>query len=124
MAKWTVGFGVVLAIVSLSFWFAMGRTSSAALHPGGLGVVLVLCGALANTENAKQRMLWMHIAVTVGLVGFLLTGIGAAMQAVKGTIASEPLKFDERVLVALICLVFVALCVRSFIAARRARTAA
>jgi hypothetical protein len=34
------------------------------------------------------------------------------------------LAFDERAVVALVCLAFVGLCVRSFIAARRARTAA
>jgi multisubunit Na+/H+ antiporter MnhE subunit len=124
MAKWTIGFGVVLAIVSLSFWVGMGKTEMAALHPAGLGLGLILCGALANTENPKRRMLWMHIAVTVGLVGFLITGIRAAIQIAKGTTAAgNPLAFDERTVVALICLLFVALCVRSFIAARRARTA-
>jgi len=124
MAKWTISFGVLLAIISLSFWFAMGETEMAALHSGGLGLVLILSGALANTENPKRRMLWMHIAVTVGLIGFLITAIGAVVQAAKGMISVAPLKFDERVLVALVCLTFVALCVRSFIAARRARTAA
>ncbi len=125
MAKTTVIFGVLLVLVSAGFWLAMGRTETAALHTAGLGVVLVLCGVLANTENAKKRMLWMHIAVTVGLIGFLITGVNAAIQIVKGTTAvGNPLAFDERVLSALLCLLFVALCVRSFISARRARVAA
>ncbi len=124
MAKLTVVFGVVLAVVSLGFWFAMGRAESAALHPAGLGGLLVLCGVLANTENAKRRMLWMHLAVTVGLVGFLITGVRAAIQMVKGTvITGNILAFEERCMVALLCLLFVLLCVRSFIAARRARSA-
>ncbi len=125
MAKLTVVFGVLLVAVSLGFWFAMGRAESAALHPAGVGVVLLVCGLLANTDSTRQRMIWMHIAVTVGLIGFLITGVRAAIQMVKGTaMTGNVAAFDERVVVALVCLVFVALCIRSFIAARRARTAA
>ena len=124
MAKLTIWFGVLLAAVSLGFWIVMGRTETAALHPAGVGLLLILCGALANTDNPKKRMLWMHIAVTFGLIGFLITGIRAAIELAKGTAMSvNPMGFEERVVVALICLVYVALCVRSFIAARRARKA-
>jgi len=122
MAKITVAFGVVLVAISLGFWLMMGRVDMAAPHPAGVGLVLILCGVLANTENAKQRMLWMHIAVTMGLIGFLITGIRAVVQMVRGAIA-VPLAFDERVVVAIVCLVYVVLCVRSFIAARRSRLA-
>jgi len=122
MAKLTVGFGVVLVLVSAGFWIAMGRVESAALHPAGLGVLLVLCGVFADTANTKRRMLWMHLAVTVGLVGFLITGVRAVIQIVKGTTAVNPAAFTERVAVALLCLLFVVLCVRSFIRARRSRT--
>jgi hypothetical protein len=108
-------------VVSLAFWLAMGRAEMAALHPGGVGVVLLVCGLLANTEDSKKRMLWMHIAVTVGLIGFLITAVRAVLTLVKGTMAVEPYAFAERVTVAAICGVFVALCVRSFIAARRSR---
>lgn len=125
MAKLTIGFGVLIAAVSLGFWLAIGRTEVAALHPAGIGVLLILCGALANTENPKKRMLWMHIAVTLGLIGFLITGIRAGIALAKGTAMSiNPTGFEERSVVALICLVYVALCVRSFITARRARVAA
>ena len=122
MAKLTIWFGVLLAAVSLGFWLATGRAETAALHPAGVGLLLILCGALANTDNPKKRMLWMHFAVTFGLIGFLITGIRAAIELTKGTAMSiNPTGFEERVVVALICLVYVALCVRSFIAARRAR---
>ena len=121
MAKLTIGFGVVLVLVSAGFWLATGRTETAALHPAGIGVLLLLSGVLANTENTKQRMIWMHVAVTAGLIGLLLTGIRAVLTLVKGTIAANPLGFDERVVIALICLVYVVLCVRSFITARRTR---
>jgi hypothetical protein len=125
LAKLTIGFGILLALVSVGFWLAMGRAEMAALHPAGIGILLILCGALANTENPKKRMLWMHIAVTLGLIGFLTTGIRAGIALAKGTAMSiNPMGFDERAVIALICLVYVALCVRSFITARRGRLAA
>lgn len=124
MAKFTIGFGALLVVVSLGFWLAMDRTEAAALHPAGIGVLLILCGALATTENAKKRMLWMHIAVTLGLIGLLTTGIRAGIALAKGTAMSiNPMGFEERAVIAFICLIYVALCVRSFIAARRGRLA-
>jgi hypothetical protein len=122
MAKLTMVFGALLIAISLCFWLTMGTAQTAALHPAGIGVLLILAGALANTENPKRRMLWMHIAVTLGLIGFLVTGIRAAIELARGfaSITNVP-GFYERVIISLVCLIFVALCVRSFIAARRSR---
>ena len=33
--------------------------------------LFVLFGILASSENPKRRMIWMHVAVTVALLGFL-----------------------------------------------------
>ena len=124
MAKLTMVFGALLVAISICFWLAMGTAQIAALHPAGIGVLLILSGALANTENTKRRMLWMHIAVTLGLIGFLTTGIRAAIELSHGLASIVNLAaFYERVVIASVCLLFVALCVRSFIAARRARPA-
>jgi hypothetical protein len=120
MAKLTMVVGVLLVLISVGFWVVMGRTEMAALHPAGVGILLIICGALANTEDPKKRMLWMHLAVTLGLIGFLTTGIRAAISAAKGITVMAA--FEERVAIALVCLVYVGLCVRSFIAARKART--
>lgn len=121
MAKITIGFGLLLVAISAGFWLALGRTDTAALHPAGMGVVLLLSGLLANTENVKRRMLWMHIAVTFGLIGFLITFIGVVRMALHGVVTALPAVFSERAIVALVSLTFVVLCVRSFISARRAR---
>jgi hypothetical protein len=124
MAKLTILFGILIAAVSVGFYFAITPHETAALHPAGIGVLLILCGALANTENPKRRMLWMHIAVTLGLVALLTTGIRAIISLAKGTAMTiNPAGFEERSAIALISLIYVILCVRSFIAARRARMA-
>jgi hypothetical protein len=124
MAKLTILFGILIAAVSVVFYFVINPHETAALHPAGIGVLLIVCGALANTEDPKRRMLWMHIAVTLGLISLLTTGIRAIISLAKGTAMTiNPGGFEERVAIALISLVYVILCVRSFIAARRARTA-
>ncbi len=121
MAKVTIACGVLLAVIAIVWHVWVG----ALLHPLWFGVVLIVCGVLANTENAKRRALWMHIAVTFGLLGFLVPGIMTlvAMSHRGSAGAMDPRLLDERLLVGLVCLVFTGLCVRSFIAARRTRLA-
>ena len=86
-------------------------------------MALVIFGALANSENADKRKLYMHIAVTIGLVGFLFPGFMAVKGLVKAhadqTLLAYPAKVHEQLLMSILCLIFVLLCVRSFIAARR-----
>ena len=122
MAKLTIGFGVVLILLGAWGFIGTGSTHPTALIPAYFGLVLGIAGALAITENAKRRMLWMHVAVTVGLLGFLGAGARAIVELVKAhgvplTDAAAAVRFQTAM--AVICLVFVGLCVRSFIAARR-----
>ena len=86
---------------------------------------LAILGALARTEDSRKRMLWMHIAVTVGLVGFVFPGTMAVIAYVKahGGALARPAATEEQAAMAAVCLVFVAICIRSFIAARRGRNA-
>lgn len=124
MAKVTILFGGLLVVVggvayaTTHFWHA--------LIPLGFGVVLAIFGALAMTEDAKKRMLFMHVAVTVGLLGFLgsIPGLIGVVQMALGHAVVRPEAAKIQAAMSLICLVFVGLCVRSFLAARKARTAA
>ena len=120
MYKTTILFGVLLIATGLAGYFGTGAVQKTALIPSGFGVVLLVCGLLASNEN--RRMLAMHIAVLFGLLG----AIGVIPTLLK-TLLKE-----DRSLAALVaktvtlvlCVVFVGLCVRSFIAARKAREAA
>jgi hypothetical protein len=125
MAKMSMGFGIVLIAVGVVGFVVSGSTHPTALIPAWFGLVLAILGVLARTEDARKRMLWMHIAVTVGLVGFLFPGVMAVMAYVKahGGALARPAATEEQAVMAVICLVFVALCVRSFIAVRRGRNA-
>ena len=128
MAKITIVFGVLLIITGAVAFALVGQQSHAyhALIPVGFGLLLAIFGALANTPDAKKRMLFMHIAVTIGLLGFLGTipGIIGTIQMLAGHAVARPDAAKVQTIMGTLCLFFVLLCVRSFINARRARTAA
>ena len=123
MAKLTIAFGIVLILLGAISFFATGSIHPTALIPAYFGVAITICGVLANSPSEKRRMIVMHIAVTVGLLGFLGSGIMALVEAVKahGGPLAHPAAVESQATMAVICLVYVGLCVRSFIAARRGR---
>lgn len=122
MAKVTLVFALLLVVLGLAGYFGTGSLHPTALIPTWFGLALGLCGLLAMSPDAGRRKLVMHIAVTVALLGF----IGAAVEAIRGYvhaasagIAPDPIALGSKSAMALLLLIYVALCVRSFIAARR-----
>ncbi len=125
MAKLTMIFAILLIILGVAVFVATGSHAPMALIPTFFGILLGILGLFANTENSKRRMLFMHIAVTVGLIGFIFPGSRAAGDLIRlmhGHAVLRPVEMQEELAMAGTCLIFVLLCVRSFIAARRART--
>ena len=123
MAKVTIFFGLLLILLGLAGYFGTGHIHPTALIPAGFGVLLAIFGLLANTEDTRKRMLFMHIAVTLGLLGFLATvsAIFQYVQMLQGKSFPFPTAVESKAAMAILCLTFVLLCVRSFVAARRAR---
>ncbi len=124
MAKLTIAVGVILMVLGVAVFIATGSHAPTALIPAYFGVLLGILGALANTSHSKRRMLFMHIAVTVGLIGFIFPGWrggGDLIAQMRGQTVLRPVAMNEELAMAAICLVYVLLCVRSFIAARRQR---
>jgi fucose 4-O-acetylase-like acetyltransferase len=127
MAKLTMLFGVVLILLGAWGFIATGDQHPTALIPTYFGLALAWCGYLAMREGGRQRMLWMHVAVTAGLLGFLGAGSRAVVETVKAHGApfshEQTVAVTDQAAMAAICGIFVGLCVRSFIAARKARGA-
>ena len=124
MAKLTIVFGILLILVGVAGFVSTGSAHPTALIPAGAGLLFILFGAMANSENPKKRMLWMHISVTVALLVFLGT-IPADIQAIRlarGNALPHPVSILEKGALSLLCLLYVLACVRSFINARRLRT--
>ncbi len=122
MAKLTIVFGILLILLGAVAFVVLGHHPHT-LIPAAFGLLLVLFGSLAHTPDSKRRMLFMHIAVTVGLLGFLGTipGIIGIIRMAAGQVVARPDAATVQTIMGVLCLIFVALCVRSFIAARRAR---
>jgi hypothetical protein len=124
MAKFTLVTALVLIILGVAFFVATGSHAPTALIPAYFGIILGILGLLANTQDSKRRMIFMHIAVTVGLLGVIFPGYRAALAFIAsnhGAAMVRPLAVKEEFAMAVICLIFVLMCVRSFITARRAR---
>jgi uncharacterized membrane protein len=123
MAKVTVVFAVLLIALGLGGYQGTGKNDFSTLNPVWIGLVLGVFGVLAMSANEKRRKLFSHINSAIGVVGFL----GSAIAALNmyGNARSEGMEPDHTVLglkVALVfvLLIYVNLCVRSFMAARSA----
>jgi uncharacterized membrane protein (UPF0136 family) len=125
MPKATIFFGVLLILLGLVGYFGTGHQHPTALIPLYFGVVLAICGGLAHRPDARARMVVMHIAVTIALLGFLatITGVIAFIRMEAGRYTPYPAAAESKAAMCLICLFYVLLAVRSFVAARRGRAA-
>ena len=124
MAKVTLVFAVLLVILGLVGYFGTGSMHPTALIPAWFGLALGVFGFLAISPSEGRRKLFMHINVTIGLLGL----IGAAVEALRGYakaraagIEPDHIALASKLTMAGLLLIYVNMCIRSFIAARRAR---
>jgi hypothetical protein len=122
MAKVTIVFAVLLIALGLTGYLGTGSQHPTALIPTWFGVALGFFGVLAISPIESRRKLFMHVNVTIGLLGFL----GAASRAIQGYVhansTGKPLDmiaFGSQLTMAGLLGLYVLLCERSFIAARR-----
>jgi hypothetical protein len=125
MPRTAIVFGFLLIVLASIFFWATGHNHPTALIPGGVGMLLMLLGLAAQNAEGKRRALWMHIAVTLGLLGFLGTAkaIFQTVEIFQGMTLPHPPAIEEKAAMSIACLIFTLLCVRSFLAARRLRKA-
>ncbi len=124
MAKVTILFGILLILLGIFGFVATGSAHPTALIPAAFGLLLIVFGFLANSPEEKKRMLWMHIAVTLGLIGFLGTVKGLVdyfRMATMGVEVKNPPATEAKAAMAAMLLFYVILCVRSFVNARLAK---
>jgi len=153
MAKWSILFGLLLTGVGLVGYFgtdpnamtteaakpaaataddksssgsevqapAKSGPSKTALIPSVFGLLLLICGTLGLDERMRKHA--MHGAAGVALLGFLAAGgrLASKLGDIFSGNISRPMMFI--ILMAVLCLAYVLLSVRSFIAARKARNA-
>jgi hypothetical protein len=124
MAKVTLVFAILLVALGLVGYVKTGSVNAAALIPAWYGLALGLCGFLAISRSERRRKIFMHINAALGVLGFL--GAAAAALNSYGSARSEGIDPDRAALaieltMAGLLLIYINLCVQSFLAARRSR---
>jgi hypothetical protein len=110
-------FGLILIVLGVASYTTTGMTSITALIPAFFGAALVICALVARNEAMRKHA--MHAAVALGLLG-ALAALGRGIPAALSGGAGRPAVLSQLAMGALL-LVYVALGVQSFIAARKAR---
>ena len=127
MARITLIFAFLMVVLGEAGYLGTGSLHKTALIPVWFGVALGLFGFLAiRAKTEKGRMTLMHINVSIGLLGFLGGAAEAIRRYVSATAhghAPDMIALASKVTMAVLMGIYVALCVQSFIAVRRARQA-
>jgi hypothetical protein len=108
------GLLVIIAIAGYLYGISTGHASLTALIPGAFGLALAVTGAIGGAkENIRKHL--MHVAVLIGLAGFIIP----AVRLFRMSEFTWNAAVISQLSMALVCLAFVILAVKSFIDARR-----
>jgi hypothetical protein len=110
---------ILIGIIGYVYGMLNGNASLTALIPAAFGLLLAILGAAARAKE-NLRMHLMHVAVLLGLIGFVIPAWRILSKLGEITLSAA---FLSQAAMALVCLIFVILCVKSFIDARRSRAA-
>jgi hypothetical protein len=124
----TIAIGLALVAIGLEGYFDFGsllgvhERSPTALIPAAIGGILTICGFMSMNDRLRKHV--MHLAAMVGLVGF----VGALWRPIwvwthTGELNLSAIPVRLQLATATLCMLFVILCVNSFIQARRRRRA-
>jgi hypothetical protein len=115
--------GGILVVLGLGAYFGADRESITALIPTFFGLPLLLLGYLGRAENRRKHAL--HAATVIALLGLLgsLRGAPQFGRLLAGTEIARPVAAVVQTGMALVCLVFLVLAIRSFVNARRGSAA-
>ncbi len=119
MVRVTIIFGVLLIALGLGDYYVTDAKRWTELIPAALGLTMVVLGVVSLKESVRKNA--MHAAVLLGLVGFAFY-----VRSIQ-ELAQEILKRPDLVaqsIMALLCGTYIVMAVKSFLDARRSRSAA
>lgn len=122
MAKVTLVFSALLVALGLAGYLGTGSQHPTALIPLWIGLLLGIFGILAISPSESRRKVFMHMNVTIGTLGLVAT----IVEIIRTLLSSKPVDqaaMASKISLGVLLLAYVAVCVRSFIAARRGRAA-
>lgn len=122
MPSTSIVFGILLILIGVIgyvYGMAAGHASPTALIPAAFGIALLLLGVFSRMREYLRKHL-MHVAVLIGLIGFIITA-GRLISKIGDLSMSAAVL--SQLAMAIVCLVYVVLSIKSFIDARRNREA-
>ena len=115
MHRWTILFGLLLVVIGLGGYYFSDAKQPMTLIPAVLGIAMFVCGVVA--AQGAMRMLAMRVAALIGMIGFV-----GPMVTIFNDITNTA-EVLAKGLTSALCLMFVMMCINSFLEARRARKA-
>ncbi len=119
MAKLTIIYGVIFIVMGLYGYFGISSESITALIPTFFGIPMLILGWLGLNEKYLKHA--MHGAAVLMLLGFAgtVSGLIKFFAMLGGAETARPAAVTVQTIMAVLCLVFIALAVKSFIDVRR-----
>lgn len=122
MTRLTTIVGGLLVITGVLAFVLTATSSITALIPAFVGGLILICSAVASRPSLHRH--GIHAALVVALLGAL----GSVMNVVKvGQLftgaAERPAAIITSLILFVLCVAYVVIGVRSFVVARKARTA-
>ncbi|MCB9707835.1 MAG: hypothetical protein H6714_03445 [Myxococcales bacterium] len=120
MPKNTIIYGILLIVLGVGSYILTQGVSATALIPAAFGLVEVGLGILGQKAGLRKHV--MHIAAALGVLAILgsISGLLKVLFSFAGEALQRPHAAYSQSVMAILSIVFVALCVRSFKEARRA----
>ncbi len=119
MPRQTINFGMIFIMLGLYAYFGISSESITALIPAFLGVPMLILGWVA--QNEKHLKLAMHSAAVLAFLGFVgtVSGLFKFFRMLGGEEFERLSAIIIQAIMAVLCLVFLILAVKSFIDARK-----
>lgn len=122
MTNLTLVFGILFIILGLVSYFGTGMQSITALIPAFFGLILSVLGYISRKESARKTAI--HIAMGVGLLGLIgsFSGLIKIFALLGGAEVTRPYAVIAQAVMAIICLIYLILGIKTFVAARKINT--
>lgn len=120
MAKLAIAFGVIFILMGLYGYFGISSESITALIPTFFGIPMLIFGWLGLNEKYLKHA--MHGVAVLTLLGFAGTSVRILPAFFSNESIKSPAAFTMQAIMAILCLIFLILAIKSFIDARKNRT--
>lgn len=119
MVKITIIFAILLIVLGLGSYLLTGSQSITALIPTFFGIIILIFGILARNERWRKHCMHANIVLAaLGLAGSF-SGLPKVFTLITGGEVLRPAAAISQAMMALFCIVYLIMGLKSFIDARR-----